>query len=151
MSRNEKSSMVGAFFVLYNFYIWLNLLNYIFNEKFDEFKEEDIKYFINYMLISGIHGFGDNNKDSISQAVAHVSKKRYFIAKVFLTNKEYRKAKYPKLGSKATLYPLCLLKHLLYLITHNFKSLLKFLFGKNKKKDLYKKLGIWFFMDFYLI
>ena len=142
INLNELRNDLNKLYLLKLYNNILNALYYIFNEKFDEFKEEDIKYFINYMLISGIHGFGDNNKDSISQAVAHVSKKRYFIAKVFLTNKEYRKAKYPKLGSKAILYPICLLKHLLYLITHNFKSLLKFLFGKNKKKDLYKKLGI---------
>ncbi len=48
----------------------------------------------------------------------------------------------PKLGSKAILYPICLIKHWFYLLTHRFTSLFKFLFGKNKKKDLYKKLGI---------
>ena len=112
------------------------------NERLDEYHEEDINYFIEYMLKSGIHGYGKENEGSTSQAVAHVDKKRYFRVKVFLTNKTYRKAMYPKLGSKAILYPICLIKHWFYLITHRFTSLFKFLFGKNKKKELYKKLGI---------
>ena len=120
----------------------LNVLYYLSNERLDKYSEEDIMYFVEYMLKSGIHGFGKENEGSIAQAVAHVDKKRYFRVKVFLTNKTYRKAMYPKLGSKAILYPICLIKHWWYLITHRFTSLFKFLFGKNKKKDLYKKLGI---------
>ncbi len=120
----------------------LNVLYYLSDERLDEYSEDDIMYFVEYMLKSGIHGFGKENEGSTSQAVAHVDKKRYFRVKVFLTNKTYRKAMYPKLGSKAILYPLCLIKHWWYLITHRFTSLFKFLFGKNKKKDLYKKLGI---------
>ncbi len=121
----------------------LNVVYYLSNECLDdEYMKEEILYFVDYMLNSGIHGFGSKNSDSTLQAVAHVDKKRYFIVKVFLTNKTYRKAMYPKLGSKAILYPLCLIKHWWFLLTHRFTSLFKFLFGKNKKKDLYKKLGI---------
>ena len=120
----------------------LNVLYFLSDERLDKYGEDDIMYFVEYMLKSGIHGFGKENEESTAQAVAHVDKKRYFRVKVFLTNKTYRKAMYPKLGSKAILYPLCLIKHWWYLITHRFTSLFKFLFGKNKKKDLYKKLGI---------
>ena len=63
------------------------------------------------MLKSGIHGFRKENEKSTSQAVAHVDKKRYFRVKVFLTNKAYRKALFPKLGSKAFLYPQIIKKH----------------------------------------
>ena len=120
----------------------LNVIYYLTDEKFDEFDNTEIDYFIEYMLKSGIHGFGKENEGSTAQAVAHVDKKRYFMVKVFLTNKTYRKAIYPKLGSKAILYPLCLIKHWWYLLTNRLGSLFKFLFGKNKKKDLYNKLGI---------
>ena len=120
----------------------LNVLYYLTNEKLDDYEKQDIEYFIDYMLKSGIHGFGKENDSSTGQAVTHIDKKRYFIVKVFLTNKKYRRANYPKLGSKVIFYPLCLIKHWWYLITHRFTSLFKFLFGKNKKKDLYKKLGI---------
>jgi len=120
----------------------LNVLYYLSDIKFDEFEDTDISYFIEYMLKSGIHGFGKENDGSTAQAVAHVDKKRYFIVKVFLTNKNYRKAMYPVLGSKAILYPLCLIKNMWFLLTHRFTSIFKFLFGKNKKKDLYNKLGI---------
>ena len=120
----------------------LNVLYYLSDERLDEYSEEDIMYFVEYMLKSGIHGFGKENEGSTSQAVAHVDKKRYFRVKVFLTNKTYRKAMYPKLGSKAIFYPICLIKHWWFLVTHRFTSLFKFLFGKNKKKDLYKRLGI---------
>ncbi len=120
----------------------LNVLYYLSDIKFDEFEDADISYFIEYMLKSGIHGFGKENDGSTAQAVAHVDKKRYFIVKVFLTNKNYRRAMYPVLGSKAILYPLCLIKNMWFLLTHRFTSIFKFLFGKNKKKDLYNKLGI---------
>ena len=125
---------------LYNYI--LNVIYYFTEKKFDEFEKEDISFFIEYMFKSGIHGYGSNNKDSTSQAVSHVDKKRFFFTKVFLTNKTYRKAIYPKLGSKAILYPICLIKHWWFLLTHRFTSLFKFLFGKNKKRDLYEKLGI---------
>ncbi len=120
----------------------LNIIYYLTDEKLDSYDVLDINYFLVYMLNSGIHGYGKANDGSVGQAVVHVDKKRYFIVKVFLTNKVYRKAMYPKLGSKAIFYPLCLVKHWCFLLTHRFTSLFKFLFGKNKKKDLYKKLGI---------
>ena len=120
----------------------LNLIDYLSKEKFDEYEEQDVEYFIDYMLKSGVHGHNIDNDDSTSQAVTHSDKKHFFMVKVFLTNKIYRKAMYPKLGSKTVLYPICLIKHWWYLLTHRFSSLFKFLFGKNKKKDLYKKLGI---------
>jgi len=58
----------------------LNVLYYLTNEKFDDYEEQNIEYFIDYMLKSGIHGFGKENEGSTSQAVAHVDKKRYFVS-----------------------------------------------------------------------
>ena len=110
-----------------------------------KFDKNVVKYqleVLNVTWTNGIHGFGKENEGSTSQAVAHVDKKRYFMVKVFLTSNPYTRAIYPKLGSKAIFYPLCLIRHWIYLITHRLGSLFKFLFGKNKKKDLYKQLGI---------
>ena len=119
----------------------INAIRNIMNEDFDkEIEALDVDFFINYLLSYGIHGHSNN--ETTSQASAHNNKFIYFINRVFLLNKPYRIIRYPKLGKHWYLYPICLIKHFLYLITHCFKSFIKFLFGKNKNKDLYKKLGI---------
>jgi len=118
----------------------LNVIFYFTNEKFDKFEILEIDYFIDYMLKYGIHG--NENNDVTSQSVVHKSKIRFLVSRTFLTNKLYKQAKYPILGKHWYLMPICLVKHWCYLITHKVKSLFKFLFVKNKKKDLYKKLGI---------
>ncbi|MBR6071390.1 MAG: nucleotidyltransferase family protein [Acholeplasmatales bacterium] len=118
----------------------INVLRYVFDVDFDSsIGDIDIKYFIDYMLEYGIHGHA-NNETSV-QASVHSNKFRYFISRVFLLNKPYRIARYPKLG-KWYFYIICLIVHWCYLITHKIGSMFKFLFGKNKNKELYKKLGV---------
>ena len=123
----------------------LNVIYYLTEEKLDDFEEDDILYFIEYMLKSGIHGFGKENEFDISQGLSG-HKWQWIKCRLFLTDKSYRKALFPKLGSKAILYPICLIAHWFKLIFTGLfrrtKSLFKLLFKKNKKKDLYKKLGI---------
>ena len=119
----------------------INSLRTIFEIDYDETIEiENVQFFIDYLLQYGIHG--NANNETSMQASLHSNKIRFFISRVFLTNKAYRISKYPKLGSHWYLYPICLLKHWVYLITHKLGSFFKFLFGKNKNKSLYKKLGI---------
>ena len=103
-------------------------------------ENKDIKFFIDYLLSYGIHG--TSNNDTAATASVHKNKKKYLFHRIFLIDKNYRKALYPKLGKKAIFYPLCVIHHILWLITHKFKTFIKFLFGKNKNKELYKKLGI---------
>lgn len=118
----------------------LNVLYLLTNIKFDEFEIKDCQFFIDYMSSYGIYGY--QNNETTHNASLHSNKFKYFIYRIFLINKPYRISKYPKLGSHWYLYPICLLKHWLYLITHKLGSFFKFLFGKNKNKSLYKKLGI---------
>ncbi|MBQ7641094.1 MAG: nucleotidyltransferase family protein [Acholeplasmatales bacterium] len=118
----------------------INALRMIFDIDFDDnIINEDVTFFIDYLLSYGIHGHS-NNETSV-QASVHKNKFTYFISRVFLLNTPYRKARYPKLYHWY-LYPICLIKHWLFLITHKLGSFFKFLFGKNKNKDLYKKLGV---------
>lgn len=123
----------------------LNVIYYLSNEKLDEYQEEDINYFIEYMLKSGIHGFGKENEFEVTEGLSK-NKWQWIKCRLLLTDKNYRKALFPKLGSKALLYPICLFVHWIILIftglPRRIKTLFKILFGKNKKKDLYKKLGI---------
>ena len=123
----------------------LNVISYLTEEKLDDYQEEDILYFIEYMLKSGIHGFGKENDFYTSQGLSG-HKWQWIKCRLFLTDKPYRKALFPKLGSKAILYPICLIVHWFKLIFTGLfrrtKFLFKLLFKKNKKKALYKKLGI---------
>jgi len=123
----------------------LNVIYYLTNEKLDEFEETDINYFIDYMLKSGIHGFGKENEFDTSQGLSG-HKWQWIKCRLLLTDKNYRKALFPVLGSKKILYPICIIVHWLKLVFTGLfrrtKILFKILFGKNKKKDLYKKLGI---------
>ncbi len=117
----------------------LNLLYDLTDNKYDKFEEEDISFFTEYLLSYGIHGNHENDTDIAS---AHTNKMKYFFDRVFLTNKAYRISLYPKMGRKAILYPLCVICHLFYLLTHKLKRFFVFMFGKNKNKALYKKLGV---------
>lgn len=123
--------------------LYNNILNVIFvlsGETLDKFDKCDTDYFIDYMLSHGVHGHSSNN-DSMS-ATIHKNKFNYFFGRVFLTNKNYRINRYPILGAHWFLYPLCLIKHIFYLIFRKFSKFILFLFGRNSKKKLYKKLGI---------
>ncbi len=86
------------------------------------------------MLKSGIHGFGKDNKFDTSQGLSG-HKWQWIKCRLLLTDKNYRKALFPVLGSKKILYPICI-------IVYWSKLVFTGLFKKNKKKDLYKKLGI---------
>ena len=119
----------------------INAIRTIFGIDFDEsIGNEDVTFFIDYMLSYGIHG--NSNNETEKRTAYHQNKYKYAISKILLTNKEYRKTKYPKLGSHFYLYPICLIKHWIYLLTHKLGSFFKFIFGKNKNKELYNKLGI---------
>lgn len=124
--------------------LYENIINTVYklsNIKFDEnVNDKDIQFFINYMLSYGIHGHSNN--ESVVNSTAHPNKIKYIFGRSFLTDKSYRKTRYPKLGSHWYLYPLCLIKHWIYLITHKMGAFFKFLFGKNKNKSLYKDLGV---------
>ncbi|RIA75630.1 putative nucleotidyltransferase-like protein [Anaeroplasma bactoclasticum] len=118
----------------------INAIRYLSYTDFDSSVENiDIEFFIDYMLSYGIHGYSNN--ETTKQAV-HQNKVRYFFSRVFVWNKAYRISLYPKMGKKAICYPLCVIHHFFYLITHKLKSFFLFLFGKNKNKELYKKLGV---------
>ena len=118
----------------------INAIRQIFDIDYDSsINKEDVTSFIDYMMQYGIYGHS-NNKTTIM--ASHNNKARCFISNVFLTNKNYRITRYPILGKHCYSYPICLLKHWIFLITHKIGSFFKFLFGKNKNKDLYKKLGV---------
>ena len=119
----------------------INAIRNIFENDFDNsIDNKEISFFVDYLLNYGIHGHSNN--ETSSQASSHKNKLSYFFKRVFLLNKPYRTTRYPKLGKHWYLYPICLIKHLCYLITHKIGSFFKFLFGKNKNKRLYKELGI---------
>ena len=123
----------------------LNVIYYLTNEKFDEFESTEIDYFLSYMVKSGIHGFGKKNDFEMTEGLSK-HKWQWIKCRLFLTDKKYRKALFPKLGSKKILYPICLIVHWFKLVFtglfRRIKSVFKILFKKNKKKDLYKRLGI---------
>ena len=117
----------------------INAIRYIFDKDFDNSIEtKDIKFFIDYMLQYGIHG---NSNNDTSMNAAHNNKLKYFFVRVFLTNNAYRRTRYPILYHWY-FYPICLIKHWIFLITHKLGAFFKFIFGKNKNKKLYKDLGI---------
>ena len=118
----------------------INVLRDLSDIDFDSSVENiDITFFIDYMLSYGIHGFSNNET---SKQSVHQNKIKYFFTRVFLWNKSYRLSLYPKMGKYWIFYPICVLRHIFYLLTHKMKSFITFLFGKNKNKKLYKKLGI---------
>ena len=117
----------------------INAIRYIFDKDFDNsIESKDIKFFIDYMMQYGIHG--NSNNDTTIMA-SHNNKLKYFMVRVFLFNNAYRKTRYPILYHWY-LYPICLIKHWLFLITHKLNAFFKFIFGKNKNKKLYNDLGI---------
>ena len=119
----------------------LNAIYYLSAIPFDTCSKSPCDDFISYMLKSGIHGFGEKNDNDTTLAHAKKHKFRFIVSRIFLTNKEYRKLRYPKLY-KWYLYPICLVINILYLLTHRIGTLFKFVFRKDKNKELYKKLGI---------
>lgn len=118
----------------------INALRLVFDTDFDSLIENsDVSFFIKYMEESGIHGY---SREDGHQATSHNNKVKYFFHRLFLRPKEYRLSMYPRLGVHWYLFPICLIVHWFYLITHKLKSGIKFIFGKNKNKKIYKQLGI---------
>jgi len=124
--------------------LYLNICNLVFDLSgifFDESqKKEDIGFFKDYLLSYGIHGYSNN--ETAHAASIHSNKFKYLMGRVFLINKGYRISKYPKMGRHILLYPICVICHLFYLLTHKLGKFFKFIFGKNKNKSLYDRLGI---------
>lgn len=119
----------------------INAIRQIFDLDFDEIiSKEDVTFFIEYMKQYGIHGHA-NNETSMN-ASRHKHKFRYVLSRIFLTDRNYKIMRYPRMGKHWYLYPICLLCHWFYLITHKIGAFFKLIFGKNKNKDLYKQLGI---------
>lgn len=126
--------------VLYNNI--LNAIYYFTGKKYDNIELCDIDFFIDYMYKSGIHGFKSHDTET---GFYGKSKFRYFISRVFMTNKEYRISLYPKAGRHWYLYIFLLIHHLFYLITHKFKRLFEFINRKpnDDEKKIYDKLGLY--------
>ncbi|MGM9970999.1 MAG: nucleotidyltransferase family protein [Anaeroplasmataceae bacterium] len=131
----------------------LNSLYYLSNEIFDPKMEEiDIKFMIDYLLDSGIHGFNENHERDNAYNPNKDNKFKFFIYKVFLTNKGYRIAKYPKLGKHMVFYPILLIYNIIRLFINAIKKLFMKIFHikpktynleqSNERTELNKKLGI---------
>ena len=119
----------------------INALRMIFDVDFDNTIEtENVDFFINYLKQFGIHGHAHN--ETSANAARYKNKFKYAMSRIFLLDRNYRIMKYPKMGKHWYCYPICLLFHWVYLVTHKMGSFFRFLFGKNKNKDLYKKLGV---------
>ncbi|MCM1131747.1 MAG: nucleotidyltransferase family protein [Roseburia sp.] len=130
--------------------LYHNILNSIYmltGEKLDDFEVEDVTFFLDYLVKSGIHGFAEENKiDEKGFGMKNYKLKAIFSG-TFLTNKAYRLTKYPKLGKHWYTYPLCLIHRIIYLICTQTFKVFKLLFSKknqviNEEKEFYKKLGI---------
>lgn len=131
-------------------HLYHNILNAIYvlsNEELDEFSKEDITFFLDYLLRSGIHGFGKDNKREEKGFGIKTNKMKAIIAGTFMTNKAFRLSKYPRLGKHWFTYPFCLIHRVIYLLCTQTKKLFKLFFSKKNKvtkeeKEFYKKLGI---------
>lgn len=130
--------------------LYHNILNSIYvltNEKLDDFEIEDVTFFFDYLVKSGIHGFAEENEINEKGFGMKNYKLKAVISGTFLTNKAYRLTKYPRLGKHWYTYPLCLIHRIIYLLCTQTFKLLRLLFSKKNKvsqeeKELFKKLGI---------
>ena len=124
--------------------LYSNIINLLYDLSgiyFDDtIKKEDVTFFKDYLLSYGIHGHSNN--ETSQAASLHKNKLRYLLSRAFLINKAYRISKYPKMGRHILLYPICVICHLFYLFTHKLGKFFNFIFGKNKNKALYDRLGI---------
>lgn len=122
----------------------LNVFYYLIDKKYDDYDTEDCDFFIQYMLESGIHGKSGLDKSGVG--VVKGNRFKFIMSRIFLSNKQYRRAIHPKLGSHGYLYPICLIVHWCHLLTsgagHKIKTMFRIIFRKDKNKELYKKLGI---------
>lgn len=130
--------------------LYQNILNAIYvlsEEELDAFPKEDIEFFLEYLVKSGIHGFGEENEMNQKGFGMRNYKFKAVLSGTFLTNKAYRLAKYPRLGKHWFTYPLCLIHRIIYLVCTQTFKLFKLLFSKKNKitkeeRDFYNKMGI---------
>lgn len=129
--------------------LYQNIINAIFvltEEEVDIVPKEDIDFFLEYLLKSGIHGFGEENERDQKGFGIKNHKVKAILAGTFMMDKTYRISKYPRLGKHWFTYPLCLIHRIFYLIFTQTGKLCKLLFLKKNKvtkeeKEFYKKLG----------
>lgn len=126
----------------------LNVLYYLSSEIFDPIMEEiEINFFIDYLLDSGIHGFKEGHERDTSDSLVKENKYKYYLKRIFLTNKGYRIAQYPHMGRYIIFYPFLVVYNFWYLV---FKKIIYKITGKSKiynnhsqnRKEINEKLGI---------
>lgn len=127
----------------------LNALYELTGEVLDDYMEKiDIKFYMDYMLKSGVHGFAEDNEHENTFRSAG---KQYYLNKVFVWDKTFRKALYPHLGKHAITYPICLIINIIKLIFKVIGRIFCKIFRIKKKNmfiqsgertELNKKLGI---------
>lgn len=130
--------------------LYHNILNAIYvlsKEELDDFPKEDVSFFLEYLIQSGIHGFGEENKREEKGFGIKNQKWKAIFSGTFMLNKTFRIAKYPKLGKHWFTYPLCLIHRIFYLLFTQTRRVWKLLFSKKnkvtkKEKEFYKALGI---------
>lgn len=125
----------------------LNVIEILTKEKFDIYEKKDVDFFIEYLLKNGVHGIKDAENYDEKNYGEKNNKFKHILKTVFITDKTFRLALYPKLGKHLILYPLCLIHRIIFLFIHKSKSLYKFIFtkkkrSKNDKNDFYKRIGI---------
>lgn len=119
----------------------INAIRQIFDINFDKtITKEDVTFFIDYLKLYGIHG--NSNNETSMNASRHKNKFKYALQRIFITDNNYRIMRFPRMGKHWYLYPICLICHWCYLLTHKLGAFFKLIFGKNNNKKLYKKLGI---------
>lgn len=121
----------------------LNTIYYLTDERLDIFEEENIDFFIDYLISSGIHGFAESKERKVSN---YKLGKRIFY-KIFMPNRCFRLSLYPKLGRHWFTYPICLFHRIAYVFVVKLKRIILLLFTKNGKatkeeKELFAKIGI---------
>lgn len=117
----------------------LNALYDLFGFEYISFEPVEIQFFYDYLMSYGIHG-QNNNDSNYSSVKKH--KIKYILSRVFLTNKPYRISVFPRLGKHIIFWPMCFIIHLVYLIIKKTKKFFILIFKRNKRKDIYKKLGV---------
>lgn len=119
----------------------INALRMVFDKDYDQtIDAEQVDFFLDYLKKYGIHG--NSHNESTMNASKRKHKFKLIISRILLTEKNYRLMRFPKIGKHLILYPIMLLIHWPYLLIHKMKSFINLVFGKNKNKDLYKKLGV---------
>lgn len=130
--------------------LYQNIINSIYvitTEELDCVTDENTDFFLEYLLKSGIHGFGEESERENKGFNIKTNKAKAILTGTFMTDKSYRIAKYPRLGKHWFTYPLCLIHRIFYLIFTQTGKLFKLFFSKKNKvtkeeKEAFKKLGI---------